>query len=513
MCNEKCKNYCVNDGPKLVVIIIWVLGNIAAFAERFYAYQNPDEGSVRVHFKVVLGTTLPLARASAAVIKLNCALILFFVLRNFLSWLRGTFIGSYFPVDKNIIFHKFIGFTILIFASIHICAHFINFYRFSTHDTNDPSYIALGLVPPGAENPTIGYFSFRTIAGGTGHAVVFCMLLMYTTALQRVRGPLFEIFWYSHHLFIPFYLLLMFHGYAAILEPPTFWMWTIGPVVLYLIERLVRLLRSKQDCIITEAIGHPSNVLELRFKKTSFKYKCGQYVFLCSPYIANYEWHPFTISSSPDEDFVSVHIRRAGDWTGSVHDLLNEQKDIGVVQENVVNAPNGTPILLIDGPFGAASEDVFEFENVLLFAAGIGVTPFASIIKSIRYRINETDEETSLKSVEFYWINREKRSFEWFIDLLAELENTCSFLKIHLYFTGKDEGERGDRNMGLNSKTTYGRPDLDAIFTEKAAEYQGNRVGVFFCGPPVISKGLYKQCRKKTDISTNTRFIYHKENF
>lgn len=35
MCNEKCKNYLVNDGPKLVVIILWVLANIAVFAERF----------------------------------------------------------------------------------------------------------------------------------------------------------------------------------------------------------------------------------------------------------------------------------------------------------------------------------------------------------------------------------------------------------------------------------------------------------------------------------------------
>lgn len=340
---------------------------------------------------------------------------------------------------------------------------------------------------------------------------------MYTTALQKVRSPLFEIFWYLHHLFIPFYLLLMFHGYAAILEKPTFWMWTIGPLVLYLIERFVRILRSKQNCIILQAIGHPSNVLELRFKKTSFKYKCGQYVFLCSPYIANYEWHPFTISSSPDEDFVSVHIRRAGDWTGSLHDLLNEQKDIGVVQENVVNAPNGTPILLIDGPFGAASEDVFEYENVLLFAAGIGVTPFASIIKNIRYKINETDEETNLKSVEFFWINRERRSFEWFIDLLAELERTCSFLKIHLFFTGKVEAENKNGNAdslaGLESRTTYGRPNFEQIFQEKATEYEGHTVGVFFCGPPAISKQLYKQCRKKTNIATKTKFIYHKENF
>lgn len=398
-------------------------------------------------------------------------------------------------------------------------AHWVNYYRFSSHDPTDTPYVALGLPNP---NLKVSDYAFSTIAGGTGHAVVFCMVLMYTTALQRVRGQLFEIFWYSHHLFIAFFILLCFHGYAAILEPPNFWMWVIGPIFLYLIERLVRLFRSKQNCIILQAIGHSSNVLELRFKKTSFKYKCGQYVFLCSSYIANYEWHPFTISSSPDEDFVSVHIRRAGDWTSSIHDLLNPEGKKGVVQENVVNAPNGSPILMIDGPFGAASEEVFKFKNALLFAAGIGVTPFASILKSIRHRIEE-DDECTLKSVEFYWINRDKRSFEWFLDLLGELERTCSFLKIHLYFTGrlaeKDISDISNRLgdvdelTGLQTKTIYGRPDLNAIFEKKAEEFEGETVGVFFCGPPVISKGLYKQCSLKTDIRTKTKFKYHKENF
>ena len=37
----------------------------------------------------------------------------------------------------------------------------------------------------------------------------------------------------------------------------------------------------------------------------------------------------------------------------------------------------------IDGPFGSASEDVFQYEVSVLVGAGIGVTPFASILKSI----------------------------------------------------------------------------------------------------------------------------------
>lgn len=41
----------------------------------------------------------------------------------------------------------------------------------------------------------------------------------------------------------------------------------------------------------------------------------GQYVFLNCPAISQLEWHPFTMTSAPEEDFFSVHIRSVGDWT------------------------------------------------------------------------------------------------------------------------------------------------------------------------------------------------------
>jgi NADPH oxidase 2 len=36
------------------------------------------------------------------------------------------------------------------------------------------------------------------------------------------------------------------------------------------------------------------------------------------------------------------------------------------------------PRVMVDGPFGSASEDFLNYETVLLVGAGIGVTPFAS---------------------------------------------------------------------------------------------------------------------------------------
>jgi len=321
---------------------------------------------------------------------------------------------------------------------------------------------------------------------------------------------------------------LCVHGLAALIEPAQMWMWAIGPLTLYLIERILRIIRGKEKSIIVKAIQHPSRVLEIRMKKAVFNYSPGQFVFLCCSYIADFEWHPFTISSSPEDDYLSVHIRIVGDWTGKLHKLLNPENIEGVCQENMHSAPNGKPILEIDGPFGTASEDVWKFQTIMLWAAGIGATPFSSILKAIKNKIESGNCE--LKRVEFYWTNRDVQSFEWFIDLLSSLEKSCPFLEINLFFTGNlnadqvrtymqgmnnndEDNIQVDAITGLNARTTFGRPDISAIYAQKAQQFQGQTVGVFFCGPPVMSKELLRNCEEQTSVANNTRFVYHKENF
>jgi len=337
---------------------------------------------------------------------------------------------------------------------------------------------------------------------------------------------MFNLFWYTHHLFTIFYSLICFHAITSVLEPTTFWCYIIGPLFLYSIERTVRVFRGKQDTFLLLAIAHPSKVLELQLKKSTFKYKPGQYIFLNCPYIADQEWHPLTISSAPEEDFVAVHIRIVGDWTNELWDFLNPKKQLGIIQENVTNAPDGTPIFRIDGPYGAASEDVFNFKTVILVGGGIGVTPFGAILKHINFRI-KMQGQNILEKVYFFWVSRDKNAFEWFNDVLAALENDNinGFLEISTYLTGVLSVEEirnvmysgldaeHDQITGLQSPTYFGRPNWDAIFQDKAQKHTGQTIGVFFCGPPLLSKQLSKFCSKYTTTRSNTIFLYHKENF
>jgi NADPH oxidase 2 len=139
--------------------------------------------------------------------------------------------------------------------------------------------------------------------------------------------------------------------------------------------------------------------MELQIKKEKTTVRAGQYIFLSCPEVSYFQWHPFTLTSAPEEDYISVHIRVVGDFTRELSkavgcdfdtkergkgdnkgDKKGDLADGGKVVGTISNPPlNRTlPRVMVDGPFGSASEDFLKYETVLLVGGGIGVTPFAS---------------------------------------------------------------------------------------------------------------------------------------
>lgn len=94
--------------------------------------------------------------------------------------------------------------------------------------------------------------------------------------------------------------------------------------------------------------------------------------------------------------------------------------------------------IFMDGPYGAPSSHIFMAQHAVLIGTGIGVTPFASILQSImhrHWRARHTCPRCkyewcsaipravmNLRKVDFFWINRNQHSFEWFVNLLSQLE-------------------------------------------------------------------------------------------
>lgn len=157
------------------------------------------------------------------------------------------------------------------------------------------------------------------------------------------------------------------------------------------------------------------------------------------------------MTSTPEEDYISVHIRCVGNFTKALADAVGCHFDDGNKKQNsrgsvVVGVDRNVsnlhvdpslrrvlPRVYIDGPFGSASEDVFKYEVAVLVGAGIGVTPFASILKSIWYRMRYPQQKSRLRKVYFFWVCRDFGSFEWFRSLLMAIEaqDLDSQIEIH----------------------------------------------------------------------------------
>jgi NADPH oxidase len=243
------------------------------------------------------------------------------------------------------------------------------------------------------------------------------------------------------------------------------------------------------------------------------------------------------LTSAPEEDYISVHIRVAGDFTTAFSKALgcdfpqkgDKKGDIPAGGKIAPPPVNRTlPRVMVDGPFGSASEDFLNFETILLVGAGIGVTPFASILKSIWYRMNNLNDSkpTRLSKVYFTWVIRDFGTAEWFHSLLHAIEeqDTQGRIEINIYLTAKikeddmnniivqDVGAEKDAITSLRAPTHFGRPNWDRVFPSIAEKHPESDVGVFFCGPAVLSKSLHVMSNKYSNPK-GTRFFFGKENF
>ncbi|CAG8482268.1 7855_t:CDS:2 [Ambispora leptoticha] len=524
---------------RLAFWIFWFTSHIGLFVYGFLKQKDdPELANLNV-----LQLSVWMSRGAGLCLAYDGAIILLPVLRNVIKYLRLTFLSRIIPFDENIWFHRQVAYSMLLWTLVHTFSHYINFYR-------------LEMITNGARPAWKTHY--ETWGGLTGHAMLLMMLLMYTSAHNKIRKTSFETFWYTHHLAFFFMLCLYFHGYGCFVRTANnvckgyrSWRFTIWSGGFYLFERILREIRARQSTQITKVISHPERTIELQFSKPSFHYKPGQYLFLNIPEISKLQWHPFTITSAPDDPYVSVHIRQVGDFTTALGDLFGCKTDYNRggdqkgdtkydemnKQEEISLSTLKLPSLKIDGPYGAPAEDVFKNEIAILIGCGIGVTPFASVLKNIWYQ-HKNNRPSKLRRVELFWICREIGSFEWFQSLLKLFESTkmeSGFLKFHIYLTSKlrhstieniiynDVKGEYDPLTYLTSRTHYGRPNFTSIFDQmkrriENGEYLPGKVrdvstnvGVYYCGPNVLAKSIKAETKRVT--TPGVIFNFHKEHF
>ncbi|CAB9530967.1 generating NADPH oxidase heavy chain subunit [Seminavis robusta] len=244
--------------------------------------------------------------------------------RSFMTYLRQTQARHYFPFDHVVSIHMILGAAILFWACLHVGGHICDVHRLALADEED-IYVLFGEenLPknPLPEDPGARWSMvlFQTRAGVTGIFMVLCILVAYP--LIYVRRSYFNAFWTSHHLLLLMLLALCVHGTGNLLEHYQSVFWLTIPLGVYLIPRIWREPPASKTGVIGANVK-PGGALWLRLEKPeswNSRVHAGMYAVINVPAMSLYEWHPFTLTSSPSEPFIEFHIRNAGDWTNKLH--------------------------------------------------------------------------------------------------------------------------------------------------------------------------------------------------
>ncbi|KAH9605058.1 hypothetical protein KSS87_011911 [Heliosperma pusillum] len=535
----KKTTYFFEDNWKRVwVVLLWLAICFGLFTWKFMQYKHR-------YVYHVMGDCVATAKGAAETLKFNMALILFPVCRKTVTWLRSrTKLGVAVPFDDNINFHQVIAVGIGIGVVTHVICHLTCDFPRLLH-ASPAAYAPLKEFFGPVQPPNYWWF-FKGTEGWTGIVMLVLMTIAFTLAqpwfrknnakLPKVIKSLtgFNAFWYSHHLLIIVYALLFVHGWFLYLTKEwykkTTWMYISVPLLLYICERTVKALKSSNQKvqILKFAVygedapsGKKStgDALSLVIAKPQgFKYRSGQYIFVKCMDVSPFEWHPFSLTSAPGDDYISVHIRGLGDWTKQLITLFSKLPQTNPANSGILNPDMGPlaklsrmPRLKIAGPYGAPAQDYRDYDVLLLVGLGIGATPLISIVKDVLYHIkqqkdvengnNSSSSSTSnpfaVERVYFNWVTREQGSFDWFKtvmnevaevdhDHVIEMHNYCSSVHkegdarsalFSLLQSLQDAQNGVDIVSGTRVKTHFGRANWEAVFSHVAANHPDKRVG------------------------------------
>ncbi|KAK4792973.1 hypothetical protein SAY86_023408 [Trapa natans] len=570
---QKVRYFLLDNWQRVWIMALYLAIMSGLFTYKFIQYKN------KAVFHV-MGYCVCVAKGGAETLKFNMALILLPVCRNTITWLRNkTKLGTVVPFDDNLNFHKVIAVFITIGVGLHAIAHLTcDFPRLlhATPEEYEPMEPFFG-----EDQPSNYWWFVKGVEGVTGIIIVVLMAIAFTLAtpwfrrsklnvpepFKRLTG--FNAFWYSHHTFIIVYALLIVHGIKLYLTKKwyqkTTWMYLAVPMILYASERLIRAFRSSIKPVKIQKVAvYPGNVLALHMSKPNgFKYKSGQYMFVNCSAVSPFEWHPFSITSAPGDDYLSVHIRTLGDWTRQLKTVFSEvckpatEGKSGLLRAefNQGGALPNFPKILIDGPYGAPAQDYKKYDILLLVGLGIGATPMVSIVKDIigNIKLKEKEEEAMEVGVEnvngsnkaksiskgfktqkayFYWVTREQGSFEWFKGIMNEVAEMDEkrVIELHNYCTSVyEEGDARsaliamlqslqhakngvDVVSGTRVKSHFAKPNWRQVYKDIARRHPDARVGVFYCGAQALTKEL-RNLALDFSHKTSTKFDFHKENF
>jgi len=195
----------------------------------------------------------------------------------------------------------------------------------------------------------------------------------------------------------------------------------------------------------------------LYFEGRRVDYKPGQFLFvrLIRDGHAS-ESHPFTLSSSPARDRLSISVKSVGDFTSTIGQTKTMDR------------------AYIDAPYGAFSFLHHDAANLVFIAGGIGITPFMSML---RYMYDQKLQ----RNVLLVRGNKAERDIA-FRDELDRMAAEMPSLQVVHVMSGQEDwpGEKGYVDTARLNRYLKDIEDPQ----------------VFVCGPPVMMAKVLRSLRE-----------------
>ncbi|OAE27343.1 hypothetical protein AXG93_441s1030 [Marchantia polymorpha subsp. ruderalis] len=276
-------------------------------------------------------------------------------------------------------------------------------------------------------------------------------IFLWVTSLEVVRKRFFDVFYVTHHMYLLVFAFAAWH----VGEFASFYF--LGCVMLYFIDRFLRMIQSRDAVSVLSAQVLPSGVVKLKFPKSpSLTYKALGMIYINVPSVSRFEWHPFSTTSSSLENSndMSICIKPLGGWTRSLLDSLTES-------EPSKNKSGGCPLplkLFAEGPYGPERDYFLRYKTLVLVAGGVGITPYMAIIRDLlcRYRMGQ---EGIPENVELIWCVPRRADLATLKDvaptqMYPEFGNSKLNIVIRTFVTreggdGKDEGKAAGLAVGV----------------------------------------------------------------
>jgi predicted ferric reductase len=243
------------------------------------------------------------------------------------------------PVDRAIFYHKLAGRLGGVTGLLHTLAFFV-----------DPKFRRIH-----QDDPLGGAFTGQVNASGS--MLMLTILGIILSSLPPVRRRLFEAFYFLHLIFVAGLVVGTFFHTGKLVPILALLTWGVD---LFVRKALMAWSRNPKKATLKIL---SDSVVQVSFPKTeAFAYNPGQYVYLSIPEISYLQWHPFSISSSPYQQVVTLHIRKAGNWTSALFQLASKKTEVD---------------MLLEGPYGTLAVDIMgdrKYKSVMLISGGIGST-------------------------------------------------------------------------------------------------------------------------------------------